>query len=350
MRSSFRNILFPFSMMYGGVVGLRNFGYDANLFKVRRLPVPVISVGNITVGGSGKTPFVMFLIEKLIAFGKRPAVLSRGYKRITDELVIACPERGSEADVQMMGDEPALISQEFPDVPVAVHKDRHRAGMAVLKTFGADVFILDDGLQNREIHRDVDFVLLRRSLSDLTDTYLPAGNLRDSKKRISQADVIVITAHAHFELEESEMEFIRKYSSSEIAGVSFISSRLSDCAGSYHATEDLDGKEVVAFCGVANPGQFFNEVEGLNAKVMRRKSFRDHHWFDGYDLDEVFDGDEDIAAVTTPKDAIRIFLDNELSEREEVKRIFALQEKPEVNFGIEHIDSALMGAFGEVHA
>ncbi len=350
MKHGFRNILLPFGLMYGGLVSVRNSGYDASLFKVKKLPVPVISVGNITVGGSGKTPFVMFLIEKLLAFGKKPAVLSRGYKRMTDELVVACPEKGSVADVQMLGDEPALISQEFPGVPVAVHKDRHRAGMAVLKTFGADVFILDDGLQNREIHRDVDFVLVRKSLSDLTDTYLPAGSLRDSKKRIAQADVIVVTAHGRFTLRESDMSLIRRYSSAEIAGVSYIPSHLSDCQGSSHATDELEGKEVVAFCGVANPDQFFDEIDDLNAKVIQRKSFRDHHWFDEYDLDEIFGGDENLLAVTTPKDAMRIFLDNEFSEREEVKRIFALEERTEVNFGEEHIDAALMSVFGEVHA
>lgn len=350
MKSSFRSVLYPFGMMYAGVVSIRNFGYDSDILKVKKLPVPVISVGNITVGGSGKTPFVMFLIRKLLGFGKKPAVLSRGYRRMTDDLVVACPEKGKDADVQMLGDEPALISQEFPNVPVAVHKDRYRAGMAVLKALGADVFILDDGLQNREIHRDVDFVLVRKSLSDLRDTYLPAGNLRDSKRRISQADVIVVTAHGHFELEENDVSLIRKHSTAEMAGVSFVTSHLADCTGSRHAIEDLTGREVVAFCGIANPEQFFDEVDRLDTRVIRRKSFRDHHWFDEYDIDELFGGDENLLAVTTPKDAVRIFLDDEFNDREEMKRIFSLQEEARVNFGGEHIDTALMSLFGEVDA
>jgi tetraacyldisaccharide 4'-kinase len=337
-------------MLYGGAVSVRNFGYDAKVFRARRLPIPVVSVGNITVGGSGKTPFVMFLIERLLSFGKRPAVLSRGYKRMTDDLVISCPGKGSEPDVQMIGDEPALISQAFPNVPVAVHKDRYRAGLAVLESHGCDAFLLDDGLQNRELYRDVDFVLIRNSISDLRDTYLPAGNLRDSKRRVSQADVVVLTSHAAFEFREADIDLIRKYSTAGIAGLSFLPSHLVDSAGSIRPLEKIAGKDVAAFCAVANPGQFFDELEKLGARIVSKTSYRDHHWFDEYDLDELFGGSEELLAVTTPKDAVRLFLDEELSGREEIKRIMALHEKAVVNFGLEHIDSALTGIFGEVHA
>lgn len=350
MRNGIRSILFPFGMLYGGAVSVRNFSYDLNLFQAKRLPIPVVSVGNITVGGSGKTPFVMFLIERLIAFGKRPAVLSRGYKRMTDELVISCPGKGSEADVQMLGDEPAMISQAFPDVPVAIHKDRYRAGLSVLNAYGCDVFILDDGLQNRELYRDVDFVLMRSSLSDLRDTYLPAGNLRDSKRRVSQADVVVLTAHATFEMQELDLNAIRKYSTAGITGVSFLPLHFTDSGGVVHPLEEIEGKDVAAFCALANPGQFFTELEQLGARIVSRTIYRDHHWFDEYDLDELFAGNEDLLAVTTPKDAVRLFLDAELSQREEIKRVSVLHEKTVVNFGMEHIDAALAGVFGEVHA
>ncbi len=350
MASVAKNILLPFSALYGGVISLRNFGYDNNLFRTKKLPVPVISVGNITVGGSGKTPFVIFLIEKLLAFGKRPAVLSRGYKRVTDELIISCPGIGSEADVQMLGDEPALISQSFPNVPVAVHKDRHHAGLTVLAKFGTDVFILDDGLQNRELHRDVDFVLLKRSLYDLKDNYLPAGNLRDSKRRIGQADVLVLASHDNFGVYGIDFDLLDEYTSAPVSGVSFVPSHFSDYAGTVLPLEKVNNKEVAAFCGIANPQQFFAGIEKLNAKIVTRNVFRDHHWYDEYDIDEIFGGNEDSIAVTTAKDAVRIFLDEELSQKEEVKRIYALQEKAVINFGEEHIDTVLTKTFGEVYA
>ncbi len=106
MSGGIRNILLPFSALYGGGVAVRNFGYDSGLLSVKKLPVPVISVGNISVGGSGKTPFVMLLVEKLLASGKKPAVLSRGYKRLNDELVFACPDRGTGGSVNRQAASP----------------------------------------------------------------------------------------------------------------------------------------------------------------------------------------------------------------------------------------------------
>ncbi|MFZ1082477.1 MAG: tetraacyldisaccharide 4'-kinase [Candidatus Kryptoniota bacterium] len=348
MGNRIKNILLPFSALYGGAVSVRNLCYDNHLFRMQNLPRPVISVGNISVGGSGKTPFVMYLVEKLLALAKKPAVLSRGYKRMTDELIISYPEKGAEPDIRFLGDEPALISQNLPNVPVAVQKDRHHAGLVVLEKFGADVFILDDGLQNRELHRDVDFVLLRNSLQDLRDKYLPAGNLRDSPKRIRQADIIILTSHNNGNF--SDFSPIKNYSNAPIAEVSFIPSDFLDHTGQSHSLEMMAGMEVAAFCGIANPGQFFSGIESLNIKIVRRKLFHDHHWFDEYDIDEVFGGNEDIIALTTLKDAVRIFRDEELRQKEEVKRIYALRERAVVNFGEEHIDNVLTKVFGEVYA
>ncbi len=345
-----RDILYPFSVLYGGVVSMRNFGYDHGLLEVKKLPLPVISVGNIAVGGSGKTPFVIFLIEKVLSFGKRPAVLSRGYKRLSDDMIISCPEKGSEVDVQLLGDEPALISQMYPGVPVAVHKNRYRAGLAVLEKYSAEVILLDDGLQNRELYRDADFVLLKDSLEDLKDSYLPAGNLRDSRRRIRQANIIIVTSHGDLRPSHSDLELIGKYSEAPVAGVRFVQSHFLDHAGVVHPLSELSGKEITVFCGIANPRQFFSAVEQLDAKIVSRKSFCDHHWFDEYDIDEIFGGDEDLIAVTTAKDAVRIFLDDELSRKEEVSRIYALQEKAVVSFGEEYIDSVLTKAIGEVRA
>ena len=275
MGSELRKILLPFGALYSGVVSVRNIGYDRNLFKSKKLPVPVISVGNISVGGSGKTPFVVFLIEKILSLGRKPAVLSRGYKRITDELVISCPYRGAEADVRMLGDEPALISQNFPNVPVAVKKDRYEAGLAVLEKFGADVFILDDGFQNRELHRDFDFVLLRSSLIDLNDNYLPAGNLRDSKNRIRKADVIILTSHGEWAVTGSDV--LKNYQAIPISGVSFVPCELADRAGQALPLAAIASKEITAFCGIANPEQFLSRLQDLSAKVVSRRVFRDHH-------------------------------------------------------------------------
>ncbi len=338
---SLRSILLPVSGLYGGAVSLRNFWYDRELLTVKKLPVPVISVGNISVGGSGKTPFVMYLIEKLLSAGRKPSVLTRGYKRISNELVISCPGHDSAQDVQSLGDEPALISQNFPDVPVAVHPDRYRSGLEVIRKYGADVFILDDGLQNRELHRDIDFILMKSTMSDLKDHYLPAGNLRDSKRRLADADVVVLTSHGDAFSSNQDFAAVRRFSSSPVAGISYVPSRLIDMTGVAYPLDNLKGKEVAAFCGVANPDRFFGNVAAFGASVVRKTKFRDHHWFDEYDIDEVFGGDEELLAVTTAKDAVRIFQDEELSQLEDVRRIYAVSEQAVVNFGESDIDAVL---------
>jgi len=347
MANGIRNIFLPFSALYYAAIYLRNFGYDKNIFSVKKLPLPVVSVGNVSVGGSGKTPFVMYLTEKVLSLGKRPAVLSRGYKRMTGDLIISCPGRGAEADVRMLGDEPALISKTFPNVPVAVNKDRYHAGLEVLEKFGADVFILDDGFQNRELHRDLDFVLTKSSLDDLSDNYLPAGNLRDLKKRFGQADVIVFTSHNEWNIPGDAIS--RRYPNIPLVGMTFMPFDFINHADQSCPLGLLTGKKVVAFCGIANPEHFFSEIRNVNAMVVARKTFRDHHWFDEYDIDEIFGGDEELIAVTTTKDAARIFLDEELAEEEEVNRIYALREKAIVNFGEDHIRNALAKVLGDVN-
>ena len=350
MRKNFKAILLPFSALYGGIVSVRNYGFDAGFFKVKKLPRPVVSVGNISVGGSGKTPFVMLVLERLLAMGKRPAVLTRGYKRLTDELVVACPQRGSDPDVQMLGDEPALISMKFPDVPVAVNADRHRAGEVVINEFGADIFVLDDGLQNRELHRDVDFVLMNRSLYDLRDSYLPAGNLRDSRSRIKEADVVVLTAHGASDFERDYDQLLGKYSNAPVAGVNFVASDLSNHAGNHYPLDFLREKKVAAFCGVAHPERFFENISQLCAGVVSRRHFPDHHWYDEYDLDSVFEGEDEIIAVTTAKDAVRIFQDEELKQLDDIGRLYSLNEKAIIEFGGEQLEKALEGVFGRVYA
>ncbi|HEY9164855.1 MAG TPA: tetraacyldisaccharide 4'-kinase [Candidatus Kryptonia bacterium] len=349
MKDLARKILYPFDALYAAAVTARNYAYDHELLNSEHLPAPVLSVGNISVGGSGKTPFTMYLIGKLLESGRKPAVLSRGYMRLTEDLAISCPAQGFMADVRSLGDEPALISQSFPAVPVAVNRDRFKAGMEVIEKCGADIFILDDGFQNRELARDADFVLMRDSLADLTDQYLPSGNLRDSKKRLGQAQIIVLTSHERFGLHETDFGILRKFSDAAVAGVSFLLSHFADVAGSVYSTDQLREREVVAFCGIAGPDAFFDGVRRLNLNVTGVKAFRDHHWYDEYDLDEIFGGNDESIAVTTSKDAVRIFLDGELNGHDDVKRIYALQEKAVVNFGSEHIDAALSTALGAVY-
>lgn len=337
----YRKFLLPLNGFYAFAVSIRNILYDKGILKSRRLNKPVISVGNISVGGSGKTPFVMFLVDKLIRDGKKPAVLSMGYKRFTEELIISHPMKGVKPDVQLTGDEPALISSRFPNVPVAVHRDRFFSGSFLLQSEDVDVLILDDGFQNRDLYRDVDFVLTDYSLSDLTERYLPSGNLRDSRWRLKEADILVLTSHSRFSRDDVDNRKLSMLGDIRVCGVSFEPESFVDFLGMEHPFDEFIGRKVVAFCGIARPEKFFNSLKLLGIIPSSSLKFPDHHWYDDYDIDEIFSGDPDVVGLTTEKDAVRIFMNEELNMNEEVRRIYALREKGVLNFGEEEIEVLL---------
>ena len=179
----------PLSAIYGGVVGARNALYDRRLLRSRPLQGPVISVGNLSAGGSGKTPFVILLGELLKARGVRFDVLSRGYGRHTRGVLQVDPGGSSRE----FGDEPLLIARRL-QVPVVVGEDRHEAGLFAESRFGPQTHLLDDGLQHRGLARDFDIVLV--TPEDARDRLLPAGRLREPLSSLQRADAVVLTSGA----------------------------------------------------------------------------------------------------------------------------------------------------------
>jgi len=174
----------PLSGIFGAGVALRNALYDRGVLKVRKLTRPVVSVGNISVGGSGKTPFVIALGELLKERGIAFDVLSRGYGRGSSEIAVVDPQ-GSP---QEFGDEPLLIARKL-EIPVVVGADRYQAGLFAEKKFDAQVHLLDDAFQHRQLNRDFDVVVV--PASDLEDTLLPVGRLREPISSLNRADVVV---------------------------------------------------------------------------------------------------------------------------------------------------------------
>src|ERR1051325_8724560 len=171
----------PLSLLFGAGVALRNTLYDRGIFKVRRLTRPVISIGNISVGGSGKTPFVITLGELLKQRGISFDVLSRGYGRSSTKIAVVAPL----GFPQQFGDEPLLIARKL-QVPVIVGADRYRAGLLAEEKFSSRLHLLDDGFQHRGLHRDFDIVLLPQE--DLEGTLLPTGRLREPRSSLRRAD------------------------------------------------------------------------------------------------------------------------------------------------------------------
>ena len=272
----------PLSAIYGGIVRVRNGLYSHGVLKGRRLSAPVVSVGNISVGGSGKTPFVILLGELLQQRGIPFDVLSRGYGRKTRG-VLAVDPNGSPRD---FGDEPILIAKRL-GCPVIVGENRYPAGLFAENRFGPRLHILDDGFQHRSLARDFDIVLL--SPEDAHDRLLPAGRLREPLSSLRRADAVAVAAKAtHPELKI-------------------------DGPGLWHVRRNIALSEApprpVAFCGIARPNQFVDQLRAIGIQPAATKFFRDHHSYTERDVRELTALREQNHAggfITTEKDAINL--------------------------------------------
>ena len=270
----------PFSMIFGAVVGVRNGLDERHIFKGRRLARPVVSVGNLSVGGTGKTPFVVMLGELLKARGIAVDVLSRGYGRESTEISIVDPEGSRE----QFGDEPLLIARKL-QVPVVVGADRYQAGLLAESKFPQTrLHLLDDGFQHRRLHRDFDIVLVADE--DLGEPLLPAGRLREPFSSLRRADAVVLASNSSLPLPAKSIWRVRRQ-------VHFLGLE----------------KRLVAFCGIARPEQFFAGLKKLGMDLADAITFPDHHRYTQTDIDRLIQTLGKTAAdgfISTEKDAINL--------------------------------------------
>lgn len=270
----------PLSAIFGAGVALRNSLYARAVFKTHRLRRPVVSVGNISVGGSGKTPFVIALGELLKQRGIAFDVLSRGYGRSSKAIAIVNPQGTPEE----FGDEPLLIAHKL-EVPVIVGADRYRAGLLAEEKFPSRLHLLDDGFQHRRLHREFDVVMLRPE--DMKDTLLPVGRLREPLSALHRAQAVVMEPGTPAPAEAATVWRVRR----ELMVPSISPGR------------------VVAFCGIAHPEQFFNSLKAAGIEVAESFAFRDHHRYEKTDIDRLWDSRKRTQAdgfMTTEKDMVRL--------------------------------------------
>ena len=287
--------------------GVRNYAFDTGVLRQHRLPVPVISVGGLTVGGSGKTPVIRYLAEHLVDLGYRPAILSRGYGRKERRPLLVTPNQ-TWGEV---GDEPLLLATALPGVPVMVGPDRLLTGFLATQNSGADILLMDDGFQHRRIARTIDIVVIDAAHPLGNGRLLPAGPLRESVRALSRAHAVFLTRVDQTESTENVRKLVQQHSS----GLPIIETayrptrlvRLVDAEPIPFAT--LNGQRVVTLSGVANPRSFEQTLETLGATVVRSARHPDHHPFTPVDLEQVCRlAQEHKAAwiVTTEKDAMRL--------------------------------------------
>ncbi len=272
----------PLTGLYGAATALRNALFDRGVLPSRRLEQPVVSVGNLSVGGSGKTPFVIALGELLKAEGIRFDVLSRGYRRKTRGVLVVDAD-GKAAD---FGDEPLLIARRL-GVPVIVGESRHDAGQIAEQKFESQLHILDDGFQHRSLARDFDIVLITER--DVDDRVLPSGRLREPLASLTRADAVVLPAGLRVDHPALQHKPIWRIERELI----------------------LPGVlcNPVVFCGIARPEQFFAQVRAAGITPAAEVIFRDHHAYDLNDIQALIGARRDQQAggfLTTEKDAINL--------------------------------------------
>ena len=272
----------PLSAIYGGVVGARNALYDHGVLQARSLQGPLISVGNLSAGGSGKTPFVILLGELLQARGIKFDVLSRGYGRKSRGVLLVEP--GGLA--QQFGDEPLLVARRL-QAPVIVGEDRYAAGQFAEQRFGPQLHLLDDGFQHRALARDFNIVLV--TPEDARDRLLPAGRLREPLRALHRADAVVLASGAApeaFPLKGRTVWKVRR-------GI---------------VPQNIPERPVV-FCGIARPKNFLLQLRAAGIDPVAEAFFRDHHAYaekDVRDLLQLRERSEAGGFVTTEKDAVNL--------------------------------------------
>lgn len=312
--------------LYEFLTLLRVVAYETDYLKPRRLDAVVISIGNITVGGTGKTPMVEYIARYLKEEGYDVAILTRGYRRRSSGRVALNDPRAAGTDAEAgkegekfffgrypeFGDEPLMLARRLPDIPIVIDKNRHESGRWAISELGADVLVLDDGFQHLAVARDLNILLL-----DATDPFggfemVPFGRLREPLYGIKRADAVIVT-RADRPFDEGQVNAIVKrlcgdeiplmYSYSAITRLRHLGSN------EVYEVDQFAGWNVAVACGIGNPEAFSDDILQAGINIVGEHFFADHHAFTQKDLDRVIAAASEAGAeaiITTEKDAVRL--------------------------------------------
>ncbi|GIQ58487.1 tetraacyldisaccharide 4'-kinase [Flavobacterium collinsii] len=297
-----RKILFPFAILYGLITSVRNFLFDKGILKSTSFDIPVIAVGNLSVGGTGKTPQIEYLI-RLLSDRYKVATLSRGYKRKSEGYVLA----SETSNAEILGDEPFQFYQKFPNIQVAVDANRRNGITQLLsQTEKPQVILLDDAYQHRKVKAG--FYILLSSFDDLyaDDFMLPTGNLRESRSGAKRADIVVITKCPK-ELSEQKQEEIRlklKLKCSQQLYFTFIDyDDFIYGIDEKMAVSNVKSESKLLLAGIAKPSPFFDYLKNEKDECL---TFPDHHHFSDADLETIQNKAQNKRVITTEKDYVRL--------------------------------------------
>jgi len=298
----FRKLLFPFAVLYGFVTSVRNYLYDKGIFKSHTFDVPIIAVGNLSVGGTGKTPQIEYLI-RLLSNKYKLATLSRGYKRKSKGFVQA----DADSNAAVLGDEPYQFYKKFPEIQVAVDANRVNGITQLLsQKVKPEVILLDDAFQHRKVKAG--FYIMLTAYDDLycDDLILPAGNLRESRAGVERADVVIVTKCPPqlTLMQQKEIKTRLRLNPRQQLFFTFIA-----YDGFVYSeekripTEELATVDKLLLAGIAKPESFFAYLQAAQNATM---VFPDHHDFTQQDLEKIKEKATNKIIITTEKDYVRL--------------------------------------------
>jgi tetraacyldisaccharide 4'-kinase len=303
--------------LYELVVRLRVVAYETDYLQAKKLDAFVISVGNITLGGTGKTPFVNYIARYLKREDRSVAILTRGYgRKSTERRILNDPrtnaQNPSTESYLEFGDEPLMLARSMPEVPIIIDKNRYESGRLAEQELHTQVLLLDDGYQHLALARDLNILLL-----DATDPFggfemVPFGRLREPLYGLKRADVVIVTRADKAFDQAQTLAIIKAVCGDKVPVMYFYSTitnlRLLTTGDVYEASEFV-GWNVVVLCGIGNPQAFSEDLLQIGMNITAENFFPDHHAYTQKDIDEVFQTARDTGAdaiITTEKDAIRL--------------------------------------------
>ncbi len=304
--------LVPLSWLYRSLVAARNFAYSKRLLNTTHMPAKIVSIGNLSVGGSGKTPTTAFLANALMARGVRVAIVARGYRREGRGACIVSDGRSVLAEIHEAGDEPLLLAQQCPGAAVVVDESKTHAAQIAVARFHPEVILVDDGFQHRRLHRDLDLIVISARMVLQKPWLLPAGPLREPLSNAQRAEVVLLT-DSH-DLDNNERKRIavlcRLKSTARVFPIEFLVDEIRPVfEGKNLATLKRHHTSALLVSGIAFPERFRRSAEAADMRVCGHLVYADHHRYSEKDLEHLLRTFQRLHAdimLTTAKDAIKL--------------------------------------------
>jgi len=295
-------LLVPVALLYGFINWLRGFCYNRGWLSTYHSSLPIISVGNLAVGGLGKTPVVDWLVNYFSRQGKRVAIVSRGYggSFAGDLGVVSAGDGQLLMEARVAGDEPVLLARRNPHVPVLIARKRVVAIQELERTFDVDLVVLDDAFQHRQVGRSIDLVLLDAHRPFGNGWPLPLGNLREFPCALRRADLLLLTRgqQEHHEAIAGKPTFSSRH---------VLANEVTDLNGSVACVDQLRGKKIVAFAGIANPQAFFSSLSSLGLTLSQQIPLADHVKYSPAVVEKLTQAAAGADLfITTEKDAVKL--------------------------------------------